>query len=233
MSTRVVILAEPEDDDSGSQRKPTRPRVTPDKLELKEPVVVFTEGADDASVVERLLEKANEPNVLVLDCGSRSNIPRYLKIVSAGSAFADVVQIIGVLADADADYASAEQSIQTALRSAGLTVPASAQQRTDTIPSVAYAILPGENQQGSLETVCLESVDGDPAMECVSRYFECLSERNIGYDTVHELKCRIQVFLASRPKRKHSIGHAIGMDYFPIDDDAFNDLRHFLDLLLD
>lgn len=39
---------------------------------------------------------------------------------------------------------------------------------------VIVMILPGADEVGALEELCLKAVDQDPAMMCVEKYFKCL-----------------------------------------------------------
>ena len=83
-----------------------------------------------------------------------------------------------------------------------------------------------------LEDVCLESVKSDPAMECVDRYFECISQADIqGPRKVWMSKARVHAFLASRERPNLRLGEAAESGLWAFDTDAFGPLKELLNIL--
>lgn len=149
--------------------------------------------------------------------------------------FSELVEVVGVVRDADGDYQSAFDSVQGSLRRAGLPVPDAPM--TIAIGSldgadiqIAVYIMPDNSSPGDLESLCLDAVNGAPAMPCVSRYFDCL--QSIGHVPRQESKARLRAFLAAnRDDPTLQPGQAIDAGVIPWNSPAFDGVHQFLDML--
>ena len=73
---------------------------------------------------------------------------------------------------------------------------------SDSTPSMSLLVLPNSdgNAEGSLETLLLSALAGDPMMDCVDEYFECAKEKHPESDVARnrEDKIRLSVLLAGK-----------------------------------
>ena len=81
-----------------------------------------------------------------------------------------------------------------------------------------------------IEDVCLDSAKTDPAMECVDRYFECISQANIqGPKEVWMSKARTLFLHQGNPDLR--LGEAAESGLWTFETDAFRPLKDLLKIL--
>jgi len=143
------------------------------------------------------------------------------------------VNSIGIVRDAEANAVGAFQSVRTALANNGLPVPTAPLQVAAVGPRQAVAlILPGDGAPGMLESLCLQSVAGDPAMPCVDAYFSCLEARLPVEQRPRVVdKARFQAFLASRREKALWIHAAVQQGYLDLRSAPFVDARALVTML--
>ena len=88
-------------------------------------------------------------------------------------------------------------------------------------------ILPEEERTGSLEDLCLGSVENDEIIYCVEQHFECLEEREITLPR-NIAKAKVQVFLGSKEESGKRLGEAAQAGYWPLDSNVFTQIRNSL-----
>ena len=94
---------------------------------------------------------------------------------------------------------------------------------------LSMLILPGNNERGAIETVCLKSVQDDPLMPCVDGFSKCVEERWGDSPEAKLGKMRLHAFLATReddPERR--LGEAADKGTWPFDHPAFEKIKEFL-----
>lgn len=106
-------------------------------------------------------------------------------------------------------------------------------------------ILPGNQQTGMLESLCLQTVTDHPVMICVESFMNCLREhletkpegdvkiRSKPYFPKNTEKARLLAFLAGLHESMTSVGVAAQKGYWPFDHEALSDLRDFLKTLVE
>ena len=193
---------------------------------------VIVEGNDEIRVFESLSRHLNTRDLELRHYGGNKNLRRFLKAFSGSSDFG-LVRSLAIVADANSDRNGREQQIRSALSNAGLPAPArSLEPVSNGDLKVAYLIVPHNIAGTMLEDVCLESVKTDPAMECVDRYFECISQADIqGPREVWMSKARVHAFLASRDRPNLRLGEAAESGLWAFDTDAFGPLKDLLNIL--
>ena len=213
-------------------------------LRIEQPRLLLVEGHDDFQFFRRLIERRRkvkdiqETDVQIIRFVEEGKLTAFLASVIAprlGDSSVPV-QSLGVVRDADTNYPAAFQSVQGALRHAGLAAPSTPSEReygelpdTDVICVVTY-IMPDNNSPGDLETLCLKAVHDAPAMPCVESYFECL--QSIDHVPRQESKARLRAFLASHRRNPNlRIGEAVAAGVIPWNSPAFNGVHQFLDML--
>ena len=195
-------------------------------IEIKQPHVLVVEGEDDVRFFEELAKHLGLRDIQILSAGGKTKLPLFLRVLPLTPDFS-LVDYLSVIRDADTNPDGAFESVCGALDKAGLPVPKQLLVQTDTKPSVAVMILPGDNRQGMLEDLCLEAIAQDPAMLCVTQYFECLEKQKIARPD-DMAKAKVHVFLASRKKPDKRLGEAAQANYWPMDSNTFDQVKAFL-----
>jgi hypothetical protein len=79
------------------------------------------------------------------------------------------------------------------------------------LPKVAFIIFPGIQREeskkdviysGTLENLCLSSVQGDPILKCVDSFLECA--QSLTSTSLRKHKSQLHAFLAVQPKAEDS-----------------------------
>ena len=81
-----------------------------------------------------------------------------------------------------------------------------------------------------LETLLCRSVADKPVNECIDDFFGC-ADALPGVDIRRPDKARAQAYLATQPEPHVSVGVAAQKGYWPLDHDAFAEVRDFLTAL--
>jgi hypothetical protein len=190
------------------------------------PHLLLVEGKDDAIFFRSMMEYMGLDGIEIWNIEGKTQFRTRLRVLKMDFAFNSIVTSLGIVRDADDDPESALMSVKDALRAAGFDVPDRSFISAGSRPIVTFAILP-DDSPGMLESVCLKSIESDPAMSCVDRYFECLKTicqiepRNI-------YKAKVQAFLASREKVGLDLRQAAQAGYWKFDHDVFAPVRCFL-----
>ena len=204
----------------------------PRTLRIEQPRQVIVEGIDEVRVFSALARHIGISGLQVQQCDGYRNLRRFLRTFIALDGFGDV-ESLAVVADANANRAGRQQSIQDALTNVGLPAPSAPLQITsmDGV-KVAYLVIPHSAEGTMLEDVCLASVGADAAMKCVDEYFECLNREGASTPrNVHKSKGKVHAFLASRDDPALRTGEAAEGGIWQFDDDAFHPMRELLTML--
>jgi hypothetical protein len=191
---------------------------------------LLVEGADALRFFQALSATLALSSLQIHNFGGNSELPGFLKGLVRISGFADKVESLAIIRDAEADPQAAFQSVCAALRKAGLTAPGKNADFSTGRPHVGVFILPDSSSAGMLESICLRAVATDPAFACIEPYFACLDRAGVPRPANME-KARLQAFLASRPRPGLRIGEAAAAGIWPWHTAAFDALRHFLSTL--
>jgi hypothetical protein len=134
--------------------------------------VLLVEGRDTYEFVIALLAELGVPNLIeVRDGGGTAkratgDFEQYLGLLPTINGF-DKVEALGILRDTETNPAQAFQDVCKALTTAGLPVPHSALQPTQSVPRVTIMLLPDPQSPGMLETLCWRSLASSPIVPCV------------------------------------------------------------------
>ena len=212
------------------------PRQRHRNASIEQPRILLVEGTDDYWFFQRLIEHRQSSNVQVIEFGGKDRLGDFLaNALVPDPRFSEMVEVLGVVRDADCNYESALQSVQDSLRRARLPVPTvpltyvEGDVQGEAIRVVAY-IMPDNRSSGDLEKLCLAAVTDAPAMPCVDRYLECL--RSINHVPRQEGKAKLRAFLAANLSDPTLlIGQALAAGVLPWNSPAFNGIHQFLDML--
>ena len=204
----------------------------PNDPTIKQPKQVIVEGNDEIRVFESLSKHLNIHDLEVRHYGGSPKLRQFLKTFRSSSEF-DLVRSLAIVADANSNRNGREQRIQGALSNAGLPVPPRPLESVSNGDlKVAYLVVPHNVEGTMIEDVCLDSVKTDPVMECIDRYFECISQTNTqGPREVWMSKARVHAFLASRDRPDLRLGEAAEKGLWTFDTDAFLPLKDLMSIL--
>jgi hypothetical protein len=190
------------------------------------PHLLLVEGKDDAIFFKSIMEHIGLDEIEIWNIEGTSQLRMRLNVLKMDPAFNSNVTSLGIIRDADSDPESALRSVKDALRVSGFAVPDQSFVSAGSRPTVTFMILPNDSP-GMLESVCLKSIESDPAMACVDRYFECL-KTTCQIEPMNIYKAKVQAFLASRRKVGLDLRRAAQAGYWPFDHDTFGPIRSFL-----
>ena len=131
------------------------------------------------------------------------NLPGFLLDLTIMDGF-DEVNTIVIARDAETDAKAAIMSIRESIRrannekSANIPIPQKPfTYKQNSTMKTAFMIFPGPQQKdGTLEDLCLLTVENDPLLECVDGYLECAKAK--GERFLHNHKNRLHCFLAGK-----------------------------------
>lgn len=175
-----------------------------------------------------MLEFLNAKNcVQIQNFGGTQDLRNYLSAFSKQRRFSEIVKRIGVVRDAETDFDAAFASVRSSLKNAELPVPESHGEFTNLPLSVGTLILPGQNQNGMLETLLCKTITDNEVSQCIDRFFECIRDE-AKIDVTRMEKARAHVFIATKPQPHVSVGVAAKKGYWDLNHVQFEDVRNFL-----
>ena len=169
--------------------------------------------------------------IQLLPVGGREQCRAKLKALAQTPGFANV-QSLGIVREADTDPDATFRSVCDALKAASLAAPEHPLIPAGQNPQLAVIILPNHNTPGMLENLCLQVVNGDPAVPCKESYFDSLQAKGLSVSNAGA-KARVQTFLASRDRPGLRLGEAAEAGYWPWRHEAFSPVKEFLCNLFD
>lgn len=198
-------------------------------IEILNPHLLIVEGEDDASFFKAFIRHLNISNIQVLPIGGKTKTRENLKALRAAPNFLEVVSLI-IARDADENPKGAFQSVQDALRAVGFSAPVRPFEFSTGEPQVMVMILPEEGKTCALEDLCLCSVAEDAILYCVKQHFECLKEQSVPLPKSIS-KAMVQIFLGSKAQPGKSLGVAAQAGYWPMESEAFAQLKRILSVI--
>lgn len=193
---------------------------------IKESKLIIVEGEGDKRFFKALLKDLKISHTEVRQLGGKSGIKKGFPSLVKMASFRKVKKVI-IVRDADNNPIGAFQSISSTLSNVGLTVPDRPYKFSADDPSTMAIIIPDDNKNGALENLCLDSVQDDPAMECVNSFMDCIEEKL--QDQPNNLsKSKIQAFLATRENPELQIGEAADAGYWNFDSQIYDKLKSAL-----
>lgn len=202
----------------------------PDPKDVTEPIQLLVEGRDAQEFFGALISAVSAVGVQVQNFGGIDELRGFLKALRNTPGFASHVRSLGIVRDAERDAHAAFASVCGALRLAGLGVPAAPGAVVIGPPHVCAFILQNNSSPGMLETMCLRSVSGDPAMQCINQFLECV-QTQLNTALLNIDKARLQAFLASRQRPGLLLGQAARANHWPWESPAFDLAKRFLQTL--
>lgn len=197
-------------------------------------LLLVHEGKADIHILRELRKYRSIEGFQSLNLKGQSNRGRYFKALAFSPHFktpvpdrAGPVRALAVVLDAESDMAGTFAGIRGALLNAGLPAPDESGGIAEGPLRVGVFLVPDNQSPGMIETLCLQSVDADPAWACLDGYFQCVVDRGGALPTNMD-KARAQAFLSTRPKPDLPVGLAAEEGYWNFGHQAFTPLAQFL-----
>ncbi|MCH8875443.1 MAG: hypothetical protein IIA89_01310 [Chloroflexi bacterium] len=194
-------------------------------VDIKATKLLIVEGTHEVSFFLALLRHLGRDDIQSIDVGGESFFQPNLENLQTDSNW-HLVTSIGIVRDADHDFQAKLQSVQYALGQAGLPAPDAPLVPAGDHPQVRIFIMPDNGSQGSLEDLCLSTLQPSADLACVDEYIECLAHA-LGPHP-HLSKARVQAYLASKPEGNIHMGNAAQKGYWEFESGALDDLKPFL-----
>ena len=170
--------------------------------------LILAEGRDaELFLVWAVRHFRPERDFQVMDFGGIKELTNFLKLLTNDESYDDVETIV-IARDAETDAEAAKRSIQRSMSEAHIPVPQKPFEYTqNSTMKTAFMIFPGPHQKnGTLENLCLSTVEKDPLLKCVDDYLECAKAEGEPLPRIH--KHKLHCFLAGK---KDCAGLPIGL----------------------
>ena len=205
---------------------------------IERPFQLLVEGKDPRNFFEAFIKHLTLAGIQVQNFGGVNELRGFLDGFVNAPRFGSV-RSIGIVRDAErpvdnnstikeaAPHASrAFQSIRASLSHVGLPVPNRPTEECGTAPAVNVLILPGDGDDGMLETLLCKTFADSAVDRCIDRFFQCAEEAG---NPIHRRdKARARMYLTTKKQPHVSVGVAAQESYWDFDHDAFDGVRRFL-----
>ena len=161
--------------------------------------LLLVEGNDDFRFFRAMSRHLGITDVTVSSYNGKPNLGNDLSDRVRSPGF-QAVSSLGIVRDADDSSRSAFDSVAGSLRRARLPTPDApiTPIERDGL-RISVLILPPDYEQGELENVCLESIEGSQEMQCVENYLICQNSLEPGITSNQIAKARLHSYLAAGP----------------------------------
>ncbi|MCY4474661.1 MAG: hypothetical protein OXC83_04420 [Chloroflexi bacterium] len=203
----------------------------PNRINITETKQLLVEGNDDLRVFRALIETKSVSDIQIQVYGGKQNLKSFLRNFVEDDNFENVTSI-GIHRDADTNANDAERSIHGTLDALSLPKPSSPLTiaQINDLPSIVYLVVPHYKNNGSIEDVCLDSVNDQDILGCVEGYMECLESVSPD-EFVATPKARTYAYLASRKPYNLRVGEAADAGEWNFEAESFEPLRNLIELL--
>ena len=203
-------------------------------IEIRSDLLLVHEGKADLHVLRELRSRLLIGGYQSLPLNGQSNRRRYLKALALSPHFKTPVpdfdhpvRALAVVLDAETNAMGTFNGIRDALLNAGLPTPDAPGGIAEGPLRVGVFLVPDNASPGMIETLCLRSVQDDPAWACLDDFFACVVNCG-GTLPVNMDKAKAQAFLATRPTPNLPVGLAAEEGYWNFEHQAFAPLAAFL-----
>lgn len=169
-----------------------------------------------------------DEDVQVMDFGGIKELPNFLLLLANDESY-DNVETIVIARDAENDAEAAIESIKHSMKEAQIPTPKKPFEYTSNAPlKTAFMVFPGPKQKdGTLEDLCLLTVENDPLLDCVDGYLECAKAKGEQFSRIH--KNKLHCFLAGKNDYAGSpISHAFKAKVWPPDHIALKPFKKII-----
>ncbi|MBX9598897.1 MAG: hypothetical protein K2X04_10030 [Burkholderiales bacterium] len=147
-------------------------------------VVILVEGRDDYLLVKKLVTGNQEP----IDMKGYTNLPNRLEdIKNRTKQFQDGITHLLIIVDADDNFSTRKQEVLSKLSAVGISLSSAYQLGTiedvNNIKVGVY-ILPDNDNNGSLESLLLQSIKHSNILECAENMIQCRKINEPAFDRI-------------------------------------------------
>jgi hypothetical protein len=212
-------------------------------LSITQSKVLLVEGKDEENFFKALFNRCGLQYIDIWVAGGKDKFPAELEAFLLSPNIGNV-ESYAIIRDADDDRAAAFQSIVALLKNQNEPYPMEqAGYGSNEKRCVGVFIMPGNQEEGMLEDLCLMTVAEHPAMRCVEGYIACLEqalaakqpgqskESGEFYFPKNRSKARAQAFMASMHESVNAVGLAAQKGAWNLDHPILNDLKSFIKTL--
>ncbi len=182
--------------------------------------LLLVEGATCWHFFEALAaELGLSTQIEIRDYGGITELSEYLKLIASTSDFHQNVKSLGIARDAEEDAQAARRSVEQAI--AGATLPPEVRSKVFIIPDGA--------EKGMIETVMLQSLNGNPILRCAEEFFECTKASGFTLPAgIVAAKHLVHVYVSTMPVKKMMSGIAAYEGAYPWGSSCFDSMKAFL-----
>ena len=205
--------------------------------EIKKEKLLLVEGRDEEVFFEALFRKRNISEIQIMESGGKEQFAKELPEIIKLPNFR-TVSSLAVVQDADQSAGKTFKSICSVLKKNALKAPDKPASFISGPPKIGVFIIPGENNPGMLESLCLSTVESGESkglLECVDSFIDCVKKESIGntlYKTPKNFdKARCRAFLAAMEEDTSALGIAAEKGYWNLSSDKLKLLLDFLNNL--
>lgn len=168
-----------------------------EKIKITSKKLLLAEGRDaELFLVWACREHFQDGEFQVMNFGGNDELSVFLAVLKNLEGF-DEVETIIIARDAESDTTAAFQSVQSSINNNDLPCPQTAfNYESNGHRKIAIMIFPGPSEvSGTLEDLCLMTVNDDPAMNCVDTFLDCIESN--GTDLPRKHKNKLHSYLSS------------------------------------
>lgn len=192
--------------------------------------LLAVEGKDECNFFEALLKFEGLAGIQVVPIGGKDKFQFELPLLMKLEGFRNI-ETIGFIRDAENLNADAAfKSICQMLRHNNLPAPNALNELSNSKPNIGVFIMPDNQHQGTLESLCLRSLEGRKILDCINDFLSCFyselgqSEK----ERFNEPKSRVLSYLAARVPIVNSLGLAALNGHWDFKHPCFDELKKFL-----
>jgi hypothetical protein len=173
-----------------------------DKWQINKQKLLLAEGADAHRFLIYTCKAYKKSDVQVIDFGGIDELRMFLRNLVQIMADFSKVKTLVIVRDAETNIDSAVAKISSALRNVSLPVPSGPFQfSSNNRIKTAFMLFPGPDENGkwgdgTLEELCLRTVNDTPLLKCVDGYLQCAEKSK--EDLRHPGKSRLYAYLAGK-----------------------------------
>ncbi|WP_447474150.1 DUF3226 domain-containing protein [Vibrio harveyi] len=201
---------------------------------IEQEKVVLVEGNDEVEFFRAFCNKHQINDVQFIETGGKERFKDELPVILNAPGFEKVISL-GIVRDADLSQQSALQSVQSQLRKHSLPEPrVHGGFANDDRLKVGIFIMPGNRDQGMLESLMLDTVDDHPVKVAAEEYINNLPTllENTAFKPPKNIyKAKLHAYLAGMKDHKPSLGLAAQKGYFNLESPALESLKLFVTTL--
>lgn len=153
-------------------------------VQITNPNVLLVEGDDDVRFFRAFLTRTGLSGYDVFKTEGKTLFRNSLRALANAPGFEEVTGL-AIARDADDNAQAAFQAVRDALLAVGLPAPSRPFLVEDGKPRTLVLVIAGSGGKGSIEDLCLDSVQNDPCIACVEAYFRCLSQTGVPTQPAH------------------------------------------------